>query len=399
MFIEKYRPVWDEPDETGADVDQDTPDTTESEGEADGDRLSGASDIRKSLTKGFKDAAKASETPEKDKKTGKFKSKEKRIAGGAVIQDAGEAPAASNDTATTEDVDDDAPVAAAPEAFSKEAKAAWAQVPPIVQAAILKRETDTARGVEELKGKYKDLDQAIAPHLEAIRRNGHTPAQAVNQLFAWMQALAGNPDAAFPALAKSFGYDLARFLPKDQTPAAQPAAAAPVAGQEEPAYVVEMRKQLQELGQYVNQNFQRMGQTHQQEIDARTNTVIKNWAQNKPHFESVRKLMANLIQSGEVPLKDGEVDLDTAYEMAVYANPAVRAQVQAEQQAARKAERDRKAAEAAAVAAANAAKAKKTAVSVTGGPPGNPAAQPTAKKGRGKSIRESIMEAREALSE
>ena len=115
------------------------------------------------------------------------------------------------------------PATPAPAAWTKEAKEVWAQLPPAVQAAVVKREADVQKGVDELKQRYTDLDQALAPHVQAIRQHGHTPAQAVHQMFSWFQALTANPDAAFPALIKSFNYDPRRLVPQQQPAAAQPA--------------------------------------------------------------------------------------------------------------------------------------------------------------------------------
>ena len=110
----------------------------------------------------------------------------------------------------------------APEGWSAEAKATWAELPPEVQAAVAKREVDTAKGVEALKAKYGELDQVLQPRMDVIRRHGHTPAQAVNQLFAWFEALSGNPLVAFPALANSFRFDLRSIPGLIQQQQAQP---------------------------------------------------------------------------------------------------------------------------------------------------------------------------------
>lgn len=405
MFIDKWKPLYQVPEEIGSDTTPpDTVDTTPSP-EPDTGAGSGRSSIRKSLEKGFEDSRKAE--IERDKK-GKFTKQPKRVAGGAEVEPAGEeepAVEAGAAVAEGETAPDTTPETVAPEAFSKEAKAEWAKVPPAVQAAILKRETDTAKGVEELKNKYKDIDTALAPHMNEIRKNNHTPAQAVSQLFAWMQALAGNPDVAFPALAKSFGYDLAKFAPAAAAPAApavDPALAAAAGANEVPPalqkYIDDLKKEIGELKTTVGTQIGEVKSTFQRENEEKTNAVLMNWAKDKPHFEAVRGLMAQLIQSGAVPLKDGQVDLDGAYDRAVFADPTVRAKVLEEQRVANEAAAKKKAAEAAKKQQAEADKARKTAVSVGGGAPGDTPA-PTKKGSKGKSVRESIMEAREQLSE
>src|SRR5580700_4688999 len=110
---------------------------------------------------------------------------------------------------------------AAPEAWAKEAKAAWAQVPPAAQAAILKREQDVSQGVENLKRGYKELDDALKPYMGAIQEHKTTPGAAVKQLFDWMLALTNEakalksgqaPQGVFAALAQSYGIDPVKLL-------------------------------------------------------------------------------------------------------------------------------------------------------------------------------------------
>src|SRR5262249_13576935 len=98
----------------------------------------------------------------------------------------------------------DAPV---PASWTKDAKEIWSEVPERARAEIAKREKDMEKGVKELKSKYKEIDEAIAPYDTVISEFGKTRGQAVGQLFAWFDALAKNPDQAFPALIQSYKYD------------------------------------------------------------------------------------------------------------------------------------------------------------------------------------------------
>jgi len=293
---------------------------------------------------------------------------------------------------------------AAPEGWSKEAKAEAAKVPPAVQAAITKRETDMAKGVAEIKQRYADMDQAIQPRVDLIRKHGHTPAQAVNQLFTWFEALANRPDQAFPALMQSFRWDpralLAHVQPAAKEPGAegeqQPAGDVPPAVQD---YINKMELRQQQLEQAVTQKFGHLENTFAEQSFAKTNDVLRNWSKDKPHFEDVRMAMAHFIGSGLVPpLENGSADLDKAYDMALYAMPDVRSKVLAEQSA--KATADRKAKAEAEKKAQQAAadKARKTGLSITGGAPGAAVAS-QGKKPKSKSVRESIEEARRELAE
>lgn len=359
--------------------------------------------IRQSLKKGFADAKKAE--PAEKPAPKRAKDKPQRAADEMRAEAEGTEPepeAPAGEAAAPAEK----PATAAPTAWPKEAKEAWAALPAPVQAAVLKREVDTQKGVDELKGKYTELDQAIAPHVDAIRRHGHTPAQAVNQMFAWFQALAGNPDVAFPALLRSFNFDPQRLAPK---PAAQPAAAQSAAGADgkkpdqpdapiPPAvqqYIDGITGKLAQLENAFTQQIGAVQSTFQQQSEAKTQEVLMNWAKDKPHFEKVRVLMSQLIASGAVPLKDGRVDLDGAYEQAIWANPEVRAEVQQAAQA--EAEKQRKiAAEKEKKAQQDAAdKARKADVSLR---PSAPGEAPVPKGKKGRTVRESLREAMEELA-
>jgi len=373
--------------------------------------------IREELQANF-DAAREPEKPAVERgERGRFKAKPKEgeEAAGAVAAagEPGAEPAQAEPQAGAAEAPESPPAAAAaaaaaPAGWSKEAKAAWEGLPEPVRAAVAKREADVQRGVDQLKAGYAEIDRAIAPHDAAIRQHGHTRAQAIDQLFGWFRALASNPDAAFPALAKSFGVDLAKYVPAGV--AAPGAGAAPAAGangaaagagaQPEAAspamqqYIDGLQAQMRAMQQQVEQRFGSLEQTFAQQNEAKTHEVLAAWAKDKPHFEEVRQTMSRLIASGEVPLKDGRVDLDGAYNKAVRLVDPVWEKIQADQEAARLAEQKKQADRLKAAQQAEVEKARKAGVSVTGGAPGAAGPAAAAPKGKGKSVRESLMEAR-----
>lgn len=290
----------------------------------------------------------------------------------------------------------EAVVEAAPEGFSKEAKAEWAKTPAPVRAAMVKREQDMANGVNEIKKRYADIDQVLAPRMQAIRQNGHTPAAAVNQLFSWMEALSNNPKQAFPALAQSFKFDLRSLTGAAPAPAAgeQPEGEVPPAVQ---AYINGLEQKMQTMFGTLKSDYTTQLQNQSY---AKTQETLDTWAKGKPYFEEARQLMAHLISSGAVPvLPNGSADLDKAYDMALYALPDVRAKVLAEQEQARvKAAADKRSAEKAAQDKQAALARKAAGGALQSGAPGNPV-QAGKKPAKGKSVRESLMEAREQLAE
>lgn len=252
----------------------------------------------------------------------------------------------------------------------------WSGLTPAAQAAISKRETEMSNGVDKLKNQFQELDQAVKPYDESIRRFGFTRAQAVDQLFKWQMALAGpNKIEAFRHLMRSHGVDPATVAgaPQGAPNGAQPNGTA--------AIPAELNTVLQGIVNKIGQLDQdRVAQTQ----NAAQQTVM-TWSQGKPHFEKVRQLMGQLIQSGAVPnLPSGHPDLDAAYDRAIYTDPEVRALVLAEEQA-KKTATNKAAIEA----------KRRAGQSMRVGSPAAPAANngPTRKKGEPESARDSITRA------
>ena len=264
---------------------------------------------------------------------------------------------------------DGAPAAAnaPPAAWEKSAKAAWQSLPPAVKAAVAKREIDTARGVEELKSRYADIDAAIAPHREVIRAHSHTEGAAIRQLFGWFDALAKNPRAAFPALMQSFNVRPEQIFGAQQQQQVDPVTA-----------------RLQQIEQHFSQQIGGLQQNFQAQQMERTNQILNQWSKDKPHFEAVRAKMAHLIGTGVIPLTPaGAVNLNSAYDASCKLIPEVWNAIQQEQRAAERA-----------ASSGQANRARRAGVSLSGGAPGAaPAGNKT--KQRGKTVRESLREALE----
>ena len=274
-----------------------------------------------------------------------------------------------------------------PQAWTKEEKALWNDLPPAAQAAINRREADTAKGVQELRTRYQDIDTAIAPYKAVMTQNNVTPGQAIQQLFKWHMELAGpNKVQAFIALGKSFGID----------PATLPAASADTT--EKKADADQGNTIPENLRPVITNLETRIKSFEEQNAAAAANAAKQtwiNWAKDKPHAETVRGLMANLInsdlaliQAGQQQvsntINDGSIDMDAAYQAAIYAHPQVRQTLLQEDQA----KRDKE-------ARAAAAKAKNAGASMrSGAPAGTVVAKTDAPKV--ESVAESI---RRALAE
>jgi len=218
-------------------------------------------------------------------------------------------------------------IAPPPSLTKAEQTTLWPTLSPEAQKAFARIEEGARKGVEQLRTRYQELDNAVAPYRDTIKRLGFQEAQAVDQLFKWQMALAG-PDKirAFVHLMQSHGVDPATFANALQSTqgAAQPNAIPP-------EFLNELNGLKQKIGQF-DQHF--ATQTRSQ-----AEQTVMTWAKDKPHYQKVRGLMGQFIQSGAVPLKDGNVDLDAAYDMAIHAHPEVRGLVFQEQQQAAAAER------------------------------------------------------------
>jgi len=299
----------------------------------------------------------------------------------------------------------------APESLSKEAKAAWASAPPAIQEAFVKREQDMQKGVDELKQKYSLIDGALAEHTDALRQMNATPGEAVNRMFLWFKALANNPVQAIPGLVQSMGMDwnkVVAAIAQGQQGQNQPQSqqqGAPEIPEPVRNYVGTLENQVRELTNMVQQVQSGFGNIQQdivRQSEAKTQENLNLWSKDKQYFEEVRQDMARLIQADPALVKNGQVDLDTAYERAIYYNPEVRAKVLAAQQQANQQVQQTADAATTAQRSQQATKARKAAVSLpSSGSPGAPAAKPGAKKvpGQKTSVRESLTQAMRELAD
>ena len=285
----------------------------------------------------------------------------------------------SRDTASRADSDGAAQPAAlgqdgagdaAPTAWVSAAKAEWKNLPPAVKQAVVKREQDITRGVEQLKSHYSEIDQALAPFAAAIRQHNATPGTAIQRMFQWHQYLQRDPLRGFAELAQTYGLTL------------QQLAEAAGGQQQQQAGGIDQRYLQQLVQQEVAPLHEAMtAQQHwvQQQQAAKTNEILSNWSRDKPFYEDVRVLMARGIESGAVPLKNGAIDLDGAYAFACAAHPQIREQLYTQRAGAeRKAATDR------------ANQARRAGASLSPTSPGSNNFAGNKKPARGKSVRDSL---------
>jgi hypothetical protein len=353
------------------DAGQDTP---AQETRDDSDQGGKRPTVRQALDQAVDESRKSA----KRRPTQQSRARQEMAGGDADAEPAADAPAQAQQ-----------PAVEPPPGWPREAAEQWRTMTPAQQAVVNTRLAQSEQGVRQIRERYGALDQALEPHLEAMRAHNLTPPQAVSQLFAWFQALARNPGVAFPALAKSFNMDLAKIVAAQQ---AQPEGAA-AAQQAQAPQVPDIDARLQP----VLTKMSALETAMAAENERRTQEAISGWAANKPHFEDVRVLMGQLLASGAVALKEGRVDLDAAYNMAVNAHDGVRAKIAAEATAAADAKKKADA-DAKLTAQRNVAQRSRVAgsASVSGSAPSGERAGKQSK--RGMTVRESLMKSIEDLS-
>lgn len=278
----------------------------------------------------------------KDKRSGKAVSEEND----ATSEENDESAVGAEDEGRTDEISKEEKLE--PIGFWKtKGKDTWDKLDKAAQQAILNREQEVSEGFRQISQRFQPLaevEKVLAPRLQSIQSAGYQPAQIVDRLFQYMEAL-GNQDQRIKLntlkdLARSFGVDIKQLAPKQvrQNPDGE------VIEEEDNTLEYDPNTPPPWFGQYA-QNIESQVKTVTDLFEAQkreaANVVVSNWAKDKEYYADVRQLMGQLIQSGAVPLKDGQIDLDGAYEAACKVHPQVSAQIQqkkvAQEQAAAKA--------------------------------------------------------------
>jgi hypothetical protein len=221
-----------------------------------------------------------------------------------------------------------------PTSWSADAKAAWQNLAPEVQAAISKREGEVERGFNEYRNRSQsndELEQVLAPHRQTYAQLGfHSDSQAIRHLFEINQAFQTAPAAT--------AFRIIQAMPADQQ---QQLRQALNGGQ--PNYSpAQFQQAVQQKAQELAQAW--LAQHQLREFESRA----------PAEYDQVKPLMFALLQNGLA------TDLKSAYDLAM--KPARTATEQA-------AKLDRK------TKAANA--------SLNGAPHGMAASQPPRSSGKG----------------
>lgn len=199
----------------------------------------------------------------------------------------------------------------APSTWRKDAKEAWAGLPPLVQAEVLKREEDMLKGITGYKAQAEigqTFEKLVTPHLPALQYHQINPVQLVNDLLGMHhQLLTGTPETKTQLFAK-----LAEMFNVDPLSAAESYT---------PAYVDPSIKALQDEINTLKLSRQQEEQAQQAQTSKAIEAEISSFAADPAniYFDDVIEDMEKLLQSGVA------TDIKTAYTKAVRLNDSVQA--------------------------------------------------------------------------
>lgn len=225
------------------------------------------------------------------------------------------------------------PAIDAPVSWSAEQKAKWATLPPDTREYIAQRDKESheaiSRAGQQIKA-FEPIGKVIEQFGHVFQKNGLQPHDGIARMLAVNEMLETDAPSAIREIAKAYGVDLSGQTTQDAEPANRE--------------VAELKAELARVKSHLT------AQDRQREAAANETLAreIADFAKDKPHFESVRKVMAGLMNSGAAET------MQDAYDKAIHADPTIRQSLQADAQKA--AEDKRKAEEAERVA-----KAKKAA--------------------------------------
>ncbi len=224
----------------------------------------------------------------------------------------------------------------APNTWRKTAAGEWANLSPVVQEEILKRENDVRQGIEQYREaatRASQYDKTVAPYLATIKSFNVEPHVAVGELLAADHRLRySSPQEKahyFAMLAQSYGVD-ARQLQLPQAPQLDPQVAA----------------LMNEVNTLKSQQTQ-VEQHRKAQVERSLSSEIASFSQDKEHFQDVAEDMANLVAAGLAH------SIGDAYEKACRMSDRVQRAAQAKRLADQKAATARKAREARNAASVN----------------------------------------------
>ena len=200
-----------------------------------------------------------------------------------------------------------------PKSWKKEMEADWKALPESVRKYVYKRESDVLSGIQQYHSGHQSFNAITEPFKEIFSQHPDVqPVQLFQNLMHSHVKLLTLP----PAEKAEFGRQLLAaygITQGEETPSA------PL-----PPGYSQMQAELAETRRIIREN---QAAAHAAEVK-RYEAEISSFAKANPLFSEVENDILRLISTGAA------VDIKSAYETAVWANPATRTKLLAEQQAA-----------------------------------------------------------------
>ncbi len=247
---------------------------------------------------------------------------------------------------------------AMPVTWSKEMAELWATSDPQIQEYVSQRELETQQSLSKQGNELaraRPIVEVVSKYQQHFDRHGVTFEQGLQSLMNAQMMLDQDAMKGIAMIAQTYGIDL-------------PKAFGPEAQQMDPVtrQLLEDKRRLEAQVQNSQRDQHAQRKAAERAAEEQADSKIAEWLESgdKPYFDRVEAAMVALIQTNQTS------DLDTAYDMACHADPAIRAELLEAQRAAEQAKADeeaRKKAQEEQLAAARVAKEAKRKASTNGG--------------------------------
>lgn len=248
----------------------------------------------------------------------KAKAAEKVVAKTAATAQAKPAAAVTQPVAATT-----APVLKAPQSWKANEREAWSKVPPEAQAAILRRDRETAIALKQAADREQatqPIQEALRPYEAIVRASGLAAPQYIGSVMQTVHALASGPQHVkadtLASLVMQFGPDLLQQVPDGQggmTCALERALVAKMSGrqaQQPQAQPQQAPFRDPRLDTILQQSAQRQASVAEQQVEsfAATHEFLSDVS------DTMQTIIDGWAKQGKTELSDG--DLDRAYNIA-----------------------------------------------------------------------------------
>lgn len=201
----------------------------------------------------------------------------------------------------------------APTSYSHEAKAEWEAVPENTRAAIVKRESEIAAGIEKYRVAH-ERDEALKDFHEMAAKGGTDVKTALTNYTNMERQLRENPMKGFEAIAANLG------VPFRDIAAAYLGQPADQHQSQSDATIIELRNELAAIKQQVGG----VTQSIKQQQEAATLVEVNRFSESHPRVDELSDEMTKLLNSPQFISPDLPAieRLSKAYELAERLNPA-----------------------------------------------------------------------------